>query len=307
MSIRAVEIPELRAEILSYYKTPAVHESWRRMADLGMFVTPGIDGEQLLAAEIRRMSRETFWVSSEMTQLACAAAPSMPSFVIEEHDLPSLYGFMYFSNPIAMTETPAATGEPLAAPVTACSWGPVYAKDGNALWIGFYTQTGTAEDLYRFRGYASLKDAAYARSLVPRLMYETEVVIPLSRDVNEFAHPGLLVDTAVRVIRAVWSLMQQPLADQHDLDPDRATRKRLRRSGQDPAPVRVIELRRPRSGGRSESEPGNYHHQWIVRGHWRQHWYPKRQVHRPVWIAPHVKGPEGAPLIGGEKVYTLKR
>ena len=102
--------------------------------------------------------------------------------------------------------------------------------------------------------------------------------------------------------------MQQPLADSSTVEPDRAARKRLHRAGQEPAPVRVIELRRSRNtaSGHGESDR-EYHHRWITRGHWRQHWYPKRQVHRPVWIAPHIKGPEGAPLIGGEKVYALKR
>jgi hypothetical protein len=69
----------------------------------------------------------------------------------------------------------------------------------------------------------------------------------------------------------------------------------------------VIELRRPKTSSGPGDGDREYHHQWIVRGHWRQQWHPKRQVHRPVWIAPHIKGPEGAPLIGGEKVYALKR
>jgi hypothetical protein len=44
-----------------------------------------------------------------------------------------------------------------------------------------------------------------------------------------------------------------------------------------------------------------------VRGHWRQQWYPSIQDHRPVWIAPHRKGPEDAPMLGGEKVYQWSR
>jgi hypothetical protein len=100
--------------------------------------------------------------------------------------------------------------------------------------------------------------------------------------------------------------MQQTLAQTTEVHVDRAARKRLRRLGQEPTPVRVIELRRPAHSGSGDGSR-EFHHQWIVRGHWRQQWYPAREVHRPVWIAPHIKGPEGAPLIGGEKVYAWKR
>jgi hypothetical protein len=51
----------------------------------------------------------------------------------------------------------------------------------------------------------------------------------------------------------------------------------------------------------------DYQHQWVVRGHWRQQWYPSRNVHRPIWITPHIKGPEGAPLLGGERVFHWKQ
>ena len=306
MDLRAVDLPELRTEMLAYYNTPTAHDTWRRMAENDMFLVP-LDGEQLLAAEIRRLRRETYWVSAEMSELAKAAAPSMPDFTIHEHDLPSLYGFMYFDEPIATAQTRRPNGAVGTVPVVACSWGPVYAADGTGLWTSFYTSMGTTHDMVRDLGYNSLAEASRARSMLPRLMYDNEVIIPFGQDANAFSKPGLLLDTAGRTIRATWALMQQPLAETSDIEPDRATRKRLRRAGHEPKPVRVIELRRPHRADGSIGRGRAYHHAWVVRGHWRQHWYPKRQVHRPVWIAPHVKGPEGAPLIGGEKVYSLKR
>ena len=114
------------------------------------------------------------------------------------------------------------------------------------------------------------------------------------------------LEPIVRLVRASWLLMQQPLALSSEVEPDRRAQKRLRRAGYEPKPVRVIELRRPVHGGSGDGSR-EFHHQWIVRGHWRQQWYPAREVHRPVWIAPHIKGPEGAPLLGGEKVYAWKR
>jgi hypothetical protein len=36
-----------------------------------------------------------------------------------------------------------------------------------------------------------------------------------------------------------------------------------------------------------------------------QAWGHRRELRRPVWISPHVKGPEGASMLGGEKVYIV--
>jgi len=36
--------------------------------------------------------------------------------------------------------------------------------------------------------------------------------------------------------------------------------------------------------------------QWLVRGHWRQQFYPRAGRHVPRWIAPYVKGPEDKPM-----------
>lgn len=49
-----------------------------------------------------------------------------------------------------------------------------------------------------------------------------------------------------------------------------------------------------------------WHHQWIVRGHWRNQAFGEgRKQRRPTWISPYVKGPEDAPMLGGEKVYMV--
>lgn len=108
-------------------------------------------------------------------------------------------------------------------------------------------------------------------------------------------------------IKAFWLLTRQPLAEQDAVLPDRAERRRAARQGRpEPPPVRLIRLRRQHGSYAGKGHPGQWYHQWVVRGHWRmQPWGPGRQYRRPVWISPFVKGPEGAPLLGGEKVYVV--
>jgi hypothetical protein len=52
--------------------------------------------------------------------------------------------------------------------------------------------------------------------------------------------------------------------------------------------------------GGDEKDAGRgkvFHVRWVVRGHWRQQAVgPNHSEHKPVFIAPHVRGPQGAPL-----------
>lgn len=52
--------------------------------------------------------------------------------------------------------------------------------------------------------------------------------------------------------------------------------------------------------GGNEQDAGHgkvFHVRWVVRGHWRQQAVgPNHSEHKPVFIAPHVRGPQGAPL-----------
>jgi hypothetical protein len=117
-----------------------------------------------------------------------------------------------------------------------------------------------------------------------------------------------------RTILATWLLMGQTLVRSERLVAQRPARRRIARADPklDPT-VRYIDLRRARteSAGRTDEENRSgsreYRHRWVVRGHWRNQWYPSRNDHRPIWIDPHVAGPEDKPLLGGERVNVLRR
>jgi hypothetical protein len=115
-----------------------------------------------------------------------------------------------------------------------------------------------------------------------------------------------------RTILATWLLMGQTLVRSEQLTAPRAARRRIARQDPtlDPA-VRYIDLRRARTEPADRTDdtaPGRrYRHRWIVRGHWRNQYYPSRGDHRPIWIDPHLAGPEGKPLLGGERVNVLRR
>ncbi|MCR4373437.1 MAG: hypothetical protein NUW22_01150 [Acidobacteria bacterium] len=105
-------------------------------------------------------------------------------------------------------------------------------------------------------------------------------------------------DDIARWVRALWLLTsQRSVTEQSQETPPRAFGKRAERAGIVPL-IRVIRLpRRVREQGAAELGHVDWHHRWIVSGHWRQQpWGPERKRIRPVWIAPHVKGPDDKPL-----------
>lgn len=108
-------------------------------------------------------------------------------------------------------------------------------------------------------------------------------------------------------LMSVMALAREPrLATTTDEEPDRASRRRAKRAGIDLGATRVI-YARPSIGGHAGSGEGHaYKHRWIVSGHWRSQPYGEgMKLRRPVYIAPHVKGPDGAPLLHGEKVRAI--
>jgi hypothetical protein len=243
---------------------------------------------------------ELFYVAPAMGELAQVAAETVPEFEVSLEDLPAHRGLFFFGgSPAAFVDTSTPEnclcGKPHHSVYAGVIWAPAARLDGGTAFLLFPILDRHAT--------AAAKGQEPAAG-VPRFHIQGAMAMP-----HNCSHAGGskdLTEGMFRVLRTASMLMQQPLTVSSEEELDRASKKRLRRSGYEPKPVRVIELRRAKSS--TDAGGGNaYHHQWIVRGHWRNHWHPKRQVHRPVWIAPHIKGPEGAPMLGGEKVYAWKR
>jgi hypothetical protein len=314
--IRPQDLPEIRAELLDHYNQPFVIDWWsKRPAHPALRILESNKtlavlnptGSQRRLNEIGRLSNaDLYFVSADMTELATTAATSLPPFDLSTSDAPSTAGLIVFEKPIATdVNTKAGHGETVF--ISAASWDFGTApRWGVALWFSFYIDLHLTLDLMVEEGRETKKEAARQKGSQPRFTYTMDAAHMVDRGIP-VTNDDSVLNSWGRTILAAWLLMGQPLASTSTVNADRSAQKRIRRIGQEPAPVRVVELRRPKTSSSAGNSDREYHHQWIVRGHWRQQWHPKRQVHRPVWIAPHIKGPEGAPLIGGEKVYALKR
>jgi hypothetical protein len=98
---------------------------------------------------------------------------------------------------------------------------------------------------------------------------------------------------AVQSIRAFWRLGREFVAGTERAP--RGQRRAARRAGLS-ADVTILRLRRHVRAVVEAGQARDWSCQWIVRGHWRNQWYPSLEEHRQRYVAPYIKGPQDKPL-----------
>jgi hypothetical protein len=117
----------------------------------------------------------------------------------------------------------------------------------------------------------------------------------------------------MKFLKTFWRLIQQRIMTITAHRADRGTRRRAERSGflADTDEIKVITLRRYKEPQDelhdTEGNVVEWSHRWIVDGHWRNQYYPSLGMHRQIYIAPHIKGPEDRPLLVKDKVFKWSR
>jgi hypothetical protein len=297
MEIRPVDLPAFRFEMAHLGDLPEAQARQEAVVKAMLGATTEARNAMFYWHGLMRSLREAdlYFVAADMASLAEAAASGLPHFDLAREDIPTPRGLLVFERDMP---TPSGTGLAVRGVV----WGE---ESPGLLTVHLLSDSALYADVVG-------KDRG---SILTRLSVFHTVTVPLDRDrvdsgisvLGEGAYLGDEELHYLRVLKTTWLLMGQTLCGVANARYDRASVRRLARQGVEPRQVRVITLRRPPGSAGDSESTRDYHHQWIVRGHWRQQWYATRQVHRPVWIAPHIKGPEGAPLLGGEKVYALRR
>jgi len=294
---------------------------------------------QLAEAETTRLREGDLWyVDEDLCALLNAAYPTMPAFAPRPTDLPSKTGFAVFAEPIATYSAQEARRDDVVdalanirggdefrqlsediyddqARIVAVSWGPLTNPSWRAggLWMSFYAVTDKSMDEL-LAGHPAA--AARARGMQPPLPVDNEAAIAWRPD-GEAPQEFMLTGSDdqygtlswTRLVFAAFQLAAQAnLAETEPQATPRSERRRTERAGLPPRDVRIIRLRRSIAAARDaeqDSAGREWRHRWVVRGHWRNHWYPSLGDHRPKWIAPYLKGPADAPLLGGDKVTVV--
>jgi hypothetical protein len=302
MDLRPVDLPRLRDDLIAFAGTDVARQL--RALDVRQGRMP--DGTQVaqqlasnwrdgLGVEIEALRRaDLFYVTRDLVELAGTAARSLPSFSYEPTDVPSREGLMWLGRSVQDIDEDGHT-----FPIAAAGW---YTNDSGVLVMTYVVRD-------EYPPATKHVDQQKVHTNFPAVFPIGCCAVPFGADPGSiavetrFELPG---GTFLATVKSVWLLMRQPLAEVEHAHYDRATRRRIEREGKEPPPVRVISLRRPAGSGSAGEGGREWLHSWMVRGHWRMQAHGAgRKQHRPVWIAPHVKGPADKPLLGGEKVYTV--
>lgn len=287
------EMPKLRDRALAAI-------AWEREQALTITGDARMGDEAANLAAVRNSLKiaELYWVTPAMVKLARDASESLTDACWALEYRPSPAGFLVFEFPEG-----AGLFDPVeGVPVRAVSWGPHPA--GMSLWRWAKTQEMAAHG------------AATGKELVPEVY--TMPALPIAGTVFDTGPQWRSMDgvnekdrKVFALVQATWHLMTQTTITESQLvEADRKIRSAYGRAQRPVPSVRLIDLRRRSEAVAGDGQQSNrkYQHRWITSGHWRdQPCGPGRSQVRRIWIRDHIKGPDGAPMIGGEKVHVWRR
>ena len=140
------------------------------------------------------------------------------------------------------------------------------------------------------------------------ILHTTVLPLLVAHDLVHTKGEGDVDAQWVTYIRVLHRLMSERIVTSNRYRPSRPARREAQRRGMpDVRDVVVVELRRVSVSKDEEPGEAHYSHRFMVRGHWRNQWYPSLKVHRQKWVHGYVKGPEDQELVLKERVWVWDR
>ena len=284
--MRPRDLPEAHRAIT---RAAQEHVQWRSqyVAEVGM--SDLLTVTSLIAP--RLPTAELYLVSEPMRDLALDAARDVPDGIRMGAARPASQGVVAYTGGLpelsrGATPEMVSWSQVESGDLTLCAWSrdtavPIEKRDPHGLTevqAGGWTLTGVG-------------------------------MVPMLDPIESWDALGPIQRRLASLIYATWTMMSMPAVSEtwETITTDKRkgvpTRDRARS-------VKVVDLRRL---SRRPAEPGDgggreYHHRWVVRGHWRQQAHgPGRSLRRTTWVPSYLKGPDGAPLIASEAVFVWRR
>ena len=115
----------------------------------------------------------------------------------------------------------------------------------------------------------------------------------------------------VALMRFMWQ--ELIVSEDGTREVPRPTRRKMAKTLGSDDPIQILKLRRTSTSGAATGNGLRLDHQVLVRGHMRNQYYPslgevgEPSAYRRIWIAPHVKGPEGTGFKNKSKATAVVR
>ena len=249
------------------------------------------------------MMADPMWVSQDVKDLIESAALSWQPEALKVDDVfPNLYGFVLFPEPFVVRDV---HNKRLA--FRAIAWEPigpdgwiaydayderVHPRDATGVMLSAYSHIDDDDD------YPLVASTGVERSELPvmSLCYVTPWSFNGQTPID-MSESGLL--DFCKITQVMWRMAQQQVTVHEGNRLPRPERRRAERTGlqSDVVVVRLRHAKLEPEHGSGEPNEVEWSCRWMVKGHWRNQYYPSIKDHRQVWINSHVKGPEDAPLV----------
>lgn len=249
---------------------PRVRDALARFlrGELGLPPTTTIPGARHQLAESLDRAH-LYWIDDAFTDMTEAACAQLPALTMTDDLPPCDDGLLIWSHPV----TPHA--------IIAATW----THHNDTTWIVLYRSIG-----------AGLTDTP-----IQTLRIEVGWLAPIR---DHRPRHGDLINHAAKhpaaPLLSAWLLIAQGAAETETAPIDKTIRKRYDRMKQPVPEVRIIHIRAQHRSPATATQPATarpYTQRVWVTGHWRNQPYgPGRTLRRPVYIHPHLRGPEEAKI-----------
>lgn len=270
---------------------------------------------------------EPYVLAPAMTAIVAAAADALDltGETLHEEVAPSDFGVLFLPDPIYVRKSQGqVTG------IAAITWARMSSPSGSAWAIAGWSALDDPDNPETVRLNATLRrNPKVRRFLGPYLLVDLDY-LPVDKPVQGREHCTVeetdrdwepapdgryVIDTTTSptgvctaIVYAFWRIQAQPLATVAAAPLDHPAARRAARASI-VHNTRVVMLRRtsPLADRDADGEAKwHYRVRFLVRGHWRRLTDKQGRPYR-IWIHAHIKGPDGAPLLAGEKVQVLAR
>jgi len=246
---------------------------------------------------------DSIYITKEIGQIISHAARDLPDNATFNHrELITRYGFAFLEDPVLIGDWESEEEEAEFFSIKAISWfvEPILQYDPDQLAIGIFLFADNVTDVAFLQNSEIHELGGQPLSLVGFYVGVQDHNVPMGDDSIWFK--------VVRYLATMQIIAKQKIGTTLSERPERSTRKRTEKYFTDgDRYIKVITLRRKAKATQNHIDI-EWSHRWIVKGHWKQHWYPKEKVHRPIYIMDHIKGPDDKPLrIADHRIWDFRR
>lgn len=221
-----------------------------------------------------------------------------------------------FTNKTVAAQWKAATGQDIPEPVNVIGTPPPGSPMAELMTEDEMRSAQGPLPIYDFSGWTygtAWNSVTPGNNLVGLVERAGELRAVTIGEVNEDGSLNVapVVDQARRLMLTTWKMLQEKITALDEERPPRYIRRRAERRMPEAGDIIVVRLRKETHGSLvvlNEEEGPWWNHRWLVRGHWRNQPYgPNKSLTKIIWISPYIKGPDDAPLVVKDKIFSLER